>query len=73
MKSSLMTIVGVALLIGGAFALVEGGYINTRRQVADIGGLHVSAEQRTRIEPWMAGIALIAGTALTIGGFTRKQ
>lgn len=73
MKSSLMTIIGIALLIGGGFVLFEGGYITTRRQVVDVGGLRVSAEQKNRVEPWMAGLALVAGTALTIHGLTRKM
>lgn len=73
MKSSLMVLVGVALIIGGGFVLFEGGYISTRRQVIDLGGIQVSAEQKNRVEPWMAGLALVLGTALTIGGLTRKM
>ena len=43
---SLSVLVGIVLLIVGAFVLVEGGYISTRREVIDIGGLKVSAEER---------------------------
>lgn len=72
MKSSLMVTIGVLLLIGGGFVLVHGGYITTGREVVDIGGLRVSAEQRSEVEPWMAGLALVVGTALSIGGLTRR-
>lgn len=73
MKSSLMVLFGLALIIGGSFVLVEGGYISTRRQVLDVGGIRVSAEQKSEIASWMAGLALVIGTALTIGGVTRKS
>jgi len=71
-RSSLMVLFGAALIIGGGYVLLEGGYITTRRDVVDFGGLKVTATEHSRVEPWMAGLALIAGTALVIGGFTRK-
>lgn len=73
MKSSLMVLFGVALIIGGAFVLFEGGYISTRRQVMNLGGLQVSAEQKSKVEPWVAGLALVVGTALTVVGVTRRS
>lgn len=73
MKSSLMVLIGLAFIIGGGLVLVEGGYITTRRQVFDLGALQVSAEQRGTIEPWVAGLALVVGTGLTMVGLTRKM
>jgi hypothetical protein len=73
MKNMWLVIVGVALLAGGGYALIEGGYFTTRRQVIELGGVRVSAEQKNAIEPWMAGIALVAGTGLLIVGLTRKS
>ena len=72
MKNLWIVIIGVALLAGGGYALIEGGYFTTRRQVIELGGVRVSAEQKNAIEPWMAGIALVAGTGLLIVGMTRK-
>ena len=73
MKNPLMMLVGIALLVGGGFVLLKGGYFTTQRQVVTLGGLQVSAEQRNKVEPWVAGLALVAGTALTIAGMTRKM
>lgn len=72
MKSTWLVVLGVALLAGGGYALLEGGYFTSRRQVIELGGVRVSAEQKNAIEPWMAGIALVAGTGLLIVGLTRK-
>ena len=67
-----MILVGVLLLVGGGYVLLEGGHITTQRQVFDVGGVKLSAEQKRPIKPWVAGIALIAGTAFVLVGFTRK-
>lgn len=72
MKSSLMVLIGLALVIGGGFVLFDGGYISTRRQVIDLGAVQVSAVQTNRVEPWVAGLALVLGTGLTAYGLTRK-
>lgn len=72
MKSVIVILIGVVLLVGGGYVLLEGGHITTQRQVLDVGGVKISAEQQSPIEPWAAGIALVAGTALIIAGFTRK-
>lgn len=71
-RSSLMVLIGAVLIIGGGYVLFTGGYITSRKQVVDFGGLQVTATERNRVEPWIAGLALIAGTALVIGGLTRK-
>lgn len=72
MKSPLLVIIGIALLLGGGYVLLEGGYITTRRQVVELGGVQISAEQKNAIAPWAAGLALVAGTALVIAGLTRR-
>jgi len=71
-KSVIVILVGVVLLVGGGYVLLEGGHITTRRQVLEVGGVQLTAQQSNRIEPWAAGIALVAGTALILVGFTRK-
>lgn len=70
---SLPVILGIALIVIGAYVLVEGGYVTSRREVIDIGGLKISAEERHPIRPWVAGIALVAGTALVASVLVRKR
>lgn len=72
MKSVIVILVGVVLLVGGGYVLLEGGHITTQRQVLELGGVQISAEEKSNIEPWAAGIALVAGTALILVGFTKK-
>lgn len=66
------TIAGIALIVLGAFLFVRGGSFTTRRDVLDVGGLKVSAEEQRPIQPWIAGLAVIAGVALVATGVRRK-
>lgn len=70
---TLPVILGIALLVVGAYVLVEGGYVTTRRDVIDVGALKISAEERHPIRPWVAGLALVAGTALVASVVIRKS
>jgi hypothetical protein len=72
MKSPTSIFIGVALLIAGGFVLLKGGYITTRREVVDIGGLQITAQERSPIAPWIAGVAIIAGTALVLTGLAKS-
>ena len=74
MKSSALSlVVGFALLAGGTYVLLEGGYITSRRDVVDMGPLKITTEERHPIRPWVAGLALIAGTTIVIVGATRSR
>jgi len=66
------TIAGIALIVLGAFLFFRGGSFTSRRNVLDVGGLKVSAEEQRPIEPWVAGLAVIAGLALVATGVRRK-
>lgn len=72
MKSSMLVIIGATLLLGGGYVLLKGGHITTRRQVMEVGGMSISTEQNNAIEPWVAGVALVAGTVLVLFGLTKK-
>ncbi len=65
-------LVGILLLLVGGFVLVRGGTFTSRRDVIDIGGVRVSADQRHSVTPWMAGLALVAGTVLVISSSRRR-
>lgn len=73
MKSfDLLLIVGILIIAASAYFLVEGGSLTTRRNVLDVGGLTVSAEERHTVAPWMAGLGLVLGTSILIVRATRK-
>ena len=74
MKSpAILVVVGLVLLAGGAYGLLEGGYVTSRREVLDVGALRITTEERHPIRPWVAGLALIAGTTIIIAGATRAR
>ena len=66
------TLAGIALVVVGAFLLIRGGTFTTRREVLNVGGLKVTAEEQQPILPWVAGLAVVAGIALTVTGARRK-
>jgi len=45
------TILGVLLILAGAFVLVNGGSFTTRRDVVRLGDLKISAEERHPVRP----------------------
>jgi hypothetical protein len=71
MRSALI-LVGAVLIVGGGYALNEGGSFRSREEVLNVGGLRVSAETRHPILPWMAWLGMAAGGALVVAGLTRK-
>lgn len=72
MKSAPL-IVGIVLIIAGAVVLVRGGTFSQRREVLQVGDLKISATEKTPIEPWVAGIAIVAGIALVVTGARRSS
>ena len=70
MRGSAM--VGVALIVVGAVVFFRGGSFTTRREVLKVGDVSVSAEERSSIAPWVAGLAVLAGIALVSTGARRK-
>jgi drug/metabolite transporter (DMT)-like permease len=62
---------GAALIIAGAF-LLFGGSFTSRRNVLDVGGLTVTAEEQHSVRPWIAGVVLLAGVVLVVVDVRRK-
>ena len=65
-------VVGIGLMIAGVFVLLFGGTFTSRRNVLEVGGLTVSAEEQHPIAPWVAGAALLAGITLVVNEVRRK-
>lgn len=64
-------IAGIALIAVGAAILFWGGTFTSRRNVLEVGGLTVTAEEERRVPPWAAPVALIVGFALLVYDFRR--
>lgn len=67
------TLVGIGLAIAGAFFLVRGGSFTTRREVMNVGGMRVTAEEQRPILPWVAGAVVVAGLVLAATGLRRRS
>ena len=65
-------IAGIALIVAGAFFLVRGGSFTTRRDVLEVGGVTISAEEQHPIMPWVSGLAVLAGVGIVVMGMRRK-
>ena len=65
-------VLGVVLIAAGAFLVFRGGSFTSRRDVLDVGGLTVTAEEKRPISPWIGAVVLIGGVALVIVGARRK-
>ncbi len=64
--------IGIGLILISGFFLF-GGAITSRRNVLDVGGIKVSAEDKRTISPWIAAAFLIAGGGMAVEGFRRKR
>lgn len=58
-------IAGVVLIIAGIALFFMGGFTSTR-DVLDVGGLTVTAEERHPVQPWIAGLVFLSGVVLLV-------
>jgi len=68
---SLVTIVGIILIIAGILALGYQGFTYTQREkVAEIGSLQITADQQKTVSfpPILGGASLVAGIILVVVG-----
>lgn len=66
---------GIALIILGGLALaLQGINYTSRKNVVDLGGIHVTTETQERIPipPVLGGLALAGGIALVVMGAKKK-
>lgn len=67
---------GIALIILGALALAFQGINYThRKDVVDLGSIHVTTETQERVPlpPVLGGLALVGGIALVVMGARKKS
>jgi hypothetical protein len=72
MNKTISLVAGVALLAVGAFILIRGPNVTTRRDVLEVGDVKITADQRQAIPPWAGGVAVAAGIALVVAGARKR-
>jgi hypothetical protein len=66
------SLVGIILLVIGAFILFRGLTYKSKDEVLKVGDLKASVEQRHAVPTWAGGVALVAGIVLLAGGMKRR-
>jgi hypothetical protein len=67
-----ITLLGIILIAAGAFLLFRGASLTSRRDVLDVGGVTVTAEETRPINPWIGVVVLLGGVALVLQGARRS-
>jgi len=68
------TLLGIVLVLLGAFGFITGGFSFTRREkVLDVGPIEATAEREERVplSPILSGLALVGGIFLIVAGTRR--
>ena len=65
-------IVGIVLVVLGAFVLFRGMTYKSKDEVLKVGDLKASVEQKHAVPTWAGGVALVAGLVLLAGGMKRR-
>jgi hypothetical protein len=67
-----LALVGVLLLVLGAFVLFRGLSYKSKDEVLRVGDLKASVEQERAVPAWAGGVAIVAGIALIAAGMKRR-
>jgi hypothetical protein len=65
-------LVGIILLVIGAFILFRGMSYKSKDEVLKVGDVKASVEQKHPVPAWAGGVALVAGIVLLAGGMKRR-
>jgi hypothetical protein len=65
-------IAGIVIIGLGAFVLLRGASFTSRRDVIRMGDVHVTANERQTIPPWVGGAAIVLGVALIVAGARKR-
>ena len=69
-----LAIAGLVLAALGALILVKGLSYESERNVATIGDLTISADQRRMVPTWVGGVAVVGGVMLLgVGLLSRRN
>ena len=67
-----ISIVGLLLVLLGAFILYRGLSYKSKNEVLKVGDLKASVEERHAVPAWVGGLAIVAGVVMLAGGMKRS-
>lgn len=65
-------LVGILLLVLGAFILFRGVSYKSKDEVLRVGDLKASVEEKHAVPTWAGGLAIVAGVVLIAAGMKRR-
>jgi hypothetical protein len=65
-------LIGVVLLVLGAFVLFRGVSYSDKDEVLKVGDVKASVESKKAVPTWAGGIAIVAGLVLLASGMKRR-
>jgi hypothetical protein len=65
-------LIGVVLLVLGAFVIFRGVSYSDRDEVLNVGGVEASVESKKAVPTWAGGVAIVAGLVLLASGMKRR-
>jgi hypothetical protein len=67
-----LSLVGILLLVLGAFIVFRGATYKSRDEVLKVGDLKASVEEKRAVPTWVGGVAIVAGVVLVVAGMKRR-
>jgi hypothetical protein len=68
-----LSLVGVVLLVLGAFVLLRGVDFTSKREVLKVGDLKATVDERRTVPTWVGALALVAGLGLVVAGVSKRR
>jgi uncharacterized membrane protein HdeD (DUF308 family) len=65
-------LIGVVLLVLGAFVIFRGVSYPDRKEVLKVGDVKASVESKKTVPTWAGGVAIVAGLVLLASGMKRR-
>jgi hypothetical protein len=67
-----LSLVGILLLVVGAFILFRGLTYKSKDEVLRVGDLKASVEEKRAVPAWVGGLAIVGGIVLLAAGMKRR-
>jgi uncharacterized membrane protein (DUF441 family) len=65
-------LIGIILIVIGAFVVFRGVSYRSKDEVLRVGGIKASVEEKRAVPTWAGGVAIAAGIILLVGGMKRR-